>query len=195
MIFSLEEEADDGHNSPEEGEQTQREEVYLPLKEPVEEPKLIPRSKRLVNGIDAAYSFAALRPSSLPAPSFIRPPITQQPPVPEIQLLPAPRDRKGKGRATQGRKSVSPPVDDDWQPHETEILKLVGADMPSHRGAWGKDSEAWRIFGRRQVNRNQSGTDSPTIVEEPEDQEDEDREDSDAPEEGMRTNQTGRSVD
>ncbi len=195
MIFSLEEEVNNGQNSPKEGEQTQQEEVYLPLKEPVEESKLIPRSKRLVNGIDAAYSFAALRPSSLPAPSFIRPPITQQPSIPEIQLLPASRDRKDKGRATQGHKSTSPHVDDDWQPHEKEILKLVGADMPSHRGAWGKDSEAWRIFGRRQVNRNQSGTDSPTIVEEPEDEEDEDREDSDALEEGMHTNQIRGSVD
>jgi hypothetical protein len=40
-------------------------------------------------------------------------------------------------------------------PREAEILKLVAADTPSHRGAWRKDSKAWQLFVSRQDGKGQ----------------------------------------
>jgi hypothetical protein len=40
--------------------------------------------------------------------------------------------------------------------HEAEILKLVAANMPSHRGAWKRDSKAWQTFVRRPDTREQA---------------------------------------
>jgi len=45
---------------------------------------------------------------------------------------------------------------------EAELLKLVAADTPSHRGAWKRDSKAWQLFIRRQDER----TSVPLIPEE-----------------------------
>jgi len=43
-------------------------------------------------------------------------------------------------------------------PRQAEILKLVAADTPSHRGAWKQDSRAWQLFVRRQGDKgHQSG--------------------------------------
>jgi len=42
---------------------------------------------------------------------------------------------------------------DDTEPLnavETEILNLVAASTPSHRGAWRKGSKAWQLFARSQ---------------------------------------------
>lgn len=39
---------------------------------------------------------------------------------------------------------------------DVEILKLVAANTPSHRGAWKPNSKAWQTFVRRQDNRDHS---------------------------------------
>jgi hypothetical protein len=41
-------------------------------------------------------------------------------------------------------------------PREAEILKLVAANTPSHRGAWKKDSRAWQLFVSRQSGKGQN---------------------------------------
>jgi hypothetical protein len=65
---------------------------------------------------------------------------------------------------------------DPFDEREAEILKLVAANTPSHRGAWKKDSKAWETFVRRQSGR----TSHPLIPEEGEEDDDvEDDEDSD----------------
>ena len=37
---------------------------------------------------------------------------------------------------------------------DAEILKLVAADTPSHRGAWKLDGKAWQTFTRRQGSKD-----------------------------------------
>jgi hypothetical protein len=63
-------------------------------------------------------------------------------------------------RAPQVAKNHAPQSETDVQeqpeildPREAEILKLVAADAPSHRGAWKRDSKAWQLFVRRQDGR------------------------------------------
>jgi hypothetical protein len=52
-------------------------------------------------------------------------------------------------------------------PGDAEILRLVAANTPSHRGAWKKDSRAWQLFVRRNWDKGpQSGG---QILEESED--------------------------
>jgi hypothetical protein len=51
-------------------------------------------------------------------------------------------------------------------PRQAEILKLVAADTPSHRGAWKQDSRAWQLFVRRQGDKgHQSGSLIPEETE------------------------------
>lgn len=44
--------------------------------------------------------------------------------------------------------------------HEAEIMKLVAANTPSHRGAWKKDSPAWKTFIRRSKDHPRNGDNS-----------------------------------
>lgn len=134
----------------------------LPL---IEQPSTVrpsrvrPRKPSTGGGLPA--SFSALRPMSLPdlGPSHIGslasppspdtsrsviPPTvgpTQLPPREEPQPLPPPAAE----------------TEEPWSFYEAEILKLVAANTPSHRGAWKKDGPAWQTFMRRQKNGDQDG--------------------------------------
>lgn len=59
-------------------------------------------------------------------------------------------------------------VDEDLDPREAEILRLVAASTPSHRSAWKKDSKAWRLFVGRQDEKLKK-VDKNAIAEEEED--------------------------
>jgi hypothetical protein len=48
--------------------------------------------------------------------------------------------------------SLSPPAQITTE-HDAELLRLVAADTPSHRGAWAPNSRAWQTFTRRQDSR------------------------------------------
>ena len=59
------------------------------------------------------------------------------------RLAPVPRAaprRTAEGKAPDAR--------------DAEILKLVAADTPSHRGAWKLDGKAWQTFTRRQGSKD-----------------------------------------
>ncbi|KAG9224345.1 hypothetical protein CCMSSC00406_0007881 [Pleurotus cornucopiae] len=43
-------------------------------------------------------------------------------------------------------KAAPPPPEEPPTPREAEILSLLAADMPSHRGAWRRDGKAWKSF-------------------------------------------------
>jgi len=95
-------------------------------------------------------SFRVLRPTSLPFPSHVNPPKGRSSvdPSRRAPLLPA--------RNTQRKPRTTPPVEEDINSLEgldVEILKLVAASTPSHRGAWKKDSKAWQLFVRRKDGR------------------------------------------
>jgi hypothetical protein len=45
-------------------------------------------------------------------------------------------------------------VDEELDSRDQEILKLVAANTPSHRGRWKKDSAEWRTLVSRDRNSN-----------------------------------------
>ncbi|CAA7258578.1 unnamed protein product [Cyclocybe aegerita] len=104
------------------------------------------------NAMDA---FSTLRPSSLPNPSHIRP-IRSQPGVDSSSsqgmMLSLPRVSAAapRNKVTHVVSSSQTPLNEQ----DAELLKLVAADTPSHRGAWTPDSKAWQTFTRRQDAKN-----------------------------------------
>jgi hypothetical protein len=130
----------------------------LPSAEPI-----VGRPSRLrTNKVGLPESLVGLRPSSLPLPSNIRPSrgnvsvVTSK----RAPLLPA-RDNR--------RKPIfQPPLEEAPEPldgREVEILKLVAASTPSHRGAWKKDSKAWQLFVRRRDGQTDYASVIPEEVE------------------------------
>ncbi|KAF9486735.1 hypothetical protein BDN71DRAFT_1459170 [Pleurotus eryngii] len=108
-------------------------------------------------------AFAGLRPASLPAPSSVRPPLrsyhqgVDSSSSQAAMLSPPPRVSKPK--------AAPPPPEEPPTPREAEILSLLAADMPSHRGAWRRDGKAWKSF----VNRMHANDKVDDIPEEDED--------------------------
>ena len=56
--------------------------------------------------------------------------------------------------------------DEDVDQQEEEILKLVAAHTPSHRGAWKRNSKAWKTLMNRHYIRDAHGV---LVAEENED--------------------------
>ncbi|KAF9498771.1 hypothetical protein BDN71DRAFT_1442703 [Pleurotus eryngii] len=108
-------------------------------------------------------AFAGLRPASLPGPSSVRPPLrsyhqgVDSSSFQAAMLSPPPRASKPK--------AAPPPPEEPPTPREAEILSLLAADMPSHRGAWRRDGRAWKSF----VNRMHADDKVGDIPEEDED--------------------------
>lgn len=160
----------------------------LPLVEtPRDSPKPKPLRTKAPRKKGIPPKLASLRPASLPAPSAM-PPARPQPPssarTVSSTLLPA-------AQAVEVAKSMpAAPM----SPHESEILKLVAADVPSHRGAWAKDGRAWRTFvsrrgdGARVLPGGIDEAEEEGLVDE-EAQEDEDEDDEDGPQQGTQISQ------
>lgn len=155
MLFSLEDLEGEEENT---GDFSGIQPSTLPLFEQAVSRPLRPKTIRPQTNNDI---FSSLRPSSLPNPSHIRPMRGQSLvdssshsmlPRPKVLVTPTPGG------------SLSPPLHHGLSPqipteHDAELLRLVAADTPSHRGAWAPNSRAWRTFIRRQdlkedVDRN-----------------------------------------
>ncbi|KAG5221880.1 SET domain-containing protein [Salix suchowensis] len=54
-------------------------------------------------------------------------------------------------------KAAPPPPEEPPTPREAEILSLLAADMPSHRGAWRRDGRAWKSFVNRMHADDKAG--------------------------------------
>ena len=137
MIFDLEDEGSERMVSASN--------PLLSLNEPSHIPLRLSRTRAA--GVGLPSSFSSLRPASLPTPGAAKP----------LRDLATAEDTSQPVRTSQShtRQTTSPdkasskdPEPSD--PREAEILKLVAADTPSHRGAWRKDSKAWQLFVRRQ---------------------------------------------
>ena len=144
MVFSIE----DLEGEENTGESSDIQHSTLPLLEQPASRPLRPRKLRQQN----IETFTALRPTSLPSPSYIRP-MRSQPHVDSSSQVMLPRP---KVLAPDG--SLSPPLQhgSSQKPtseHDAELLKLVAAYTPSHRGAWTPDSRAWQTFTRRQDSK------------------------------------------
>lgn len=107
-------------------------------------------------------SLATLRPASLPAPSHIRPHNRPRDHVASSSRLQDDSILSRNIRGKQGSNSFSKLVPRTGV-YEQELRRLVGADMPSHRGSWSHDNDTWQRF-----QRGARGTDSPMILEEDE---------------------------
>ncbi|KAJ3492486.1 hypothetical protein NLJ89_g11223 [Agrocybe chaxingu] len=137
------------------------------LEQPAGRPSRAKKARTQVsNAMDA---FSSLRPSSLPNPSHIRP-IRSQPGVDSSSqgmMLSLPRVS-----AAAPRDKVPPVASSSQTPlneQDVELLKLVAADTPSHRGAWTPDSKAWQALTRRQDAKN--GPESGKVVDDGEEAE------------------------
>lgn len=89
----------------------------------------------------------------------------------ESLLAPLPEDASKRHDVEEYRVEVRSEIqhgEDEVDPREAEILRLVAASTPSHRSAWKKDSKAWQVFvGRQDRKPKESAKD--TIAEEEED--------------------------
>lgn len=145
MVFALE----DLEGEEDIGDSSDIQHGTLPLLEQAVSRPLRPRTIRPQNSIEI---FSSLRPSSLPNPSHIRP-MRSQPHVDSSShvMLPHPKvlttHTPGGSRSPPLQHRSSPQIPTE---HDAELLRLVAADTPSHRGAWTPNSRAWRTFIRRQ---------------------------------------------
>lgn len=99
---------------------------------------------------DLPQSFRALRPSSLPAPSHIRPPLRLQNPREHDPSFTSrkPPVKQGSLINKSSDTSEDSTQDEELQPNQKRLLDLVAANTPSHRGAWDSNSRAWKAFNR-----------------------------------------------
>lgn len=108
-----------------------------------------------LNGAGLPQSFAALRPSSLPTPSNVRPPIRSSINGKKSSVRNSNKNlgiaKVGKSR--DGLRTSIGSSDSSVAPFQTELRRLVAAESPSHRGSWGRDSDSWKIFDRRRQNQ------------------------------------------
>ncbi|KAF9226833.1 hypothetical protein BS17DRAFT_776189 [Gyrodon lividus] len=112
------------------------------------------RRQRLSNYTGLPASLSSLRPTSLPAYSTLQSKLGEpnsgvSHPTPLV--------------TTSEETRTEYPEQPD--PQEEEILKLVAANTPSHRGAWKRNSRAWQMF----VSRRRNGVAGALIPEEVED--------------------------
>lgn len=144
MIFELEDLGEEGNESSVDFQQS------LPLIEQPA-PPVRPRKHPHRKSAELSDSFSSLRPASLPAPSHIRPPKSS----PAIILsLPRPSSPPKGTRSPVSPGSQSRDKYDSINLRDAEILKLVAANAPSHRGAWKPNSRAWQTFVRRQDSKD-----------------------------------------
>lgn len=147
MIFDLEDEGDERSN-------VSATESILPLNEPLHMPTRPPRTRNAGAGLPSSLS--TLRPASLPAPSSVRPsrviesqdnsPSNSQPQGLLSPNAKHPTENSSDSDDSSGAMDI----------RDLEILKLVAANTPSHRGAWKKDSKAWQTFAHRKSGERRS---------------------------------------
>ncbi|KAI0278879.1 hypothetical protein BGY98DRAFT_1096506 [Russula aff. rugulosa BPL654] len=132
-IFELEDD-----NSDAASERDTLDGLTLTLRESVDNPTRPFRQPRSSGGSALPQSLQSLRPTSLPAPVALRASDLPQP-QPEATL----------------RRNVTPPattedtsgVDKVLSPRDQELARLVNVTTPSHRNAWKRDTQSWKLFG------------------------------------------------
>ena len=172
MLFPLE----DLEGEEDTGDSSDIQHSTLPLLEQAASRPLRPRTIRSQNNTEI---FSSLRPSSLPNPSHIRP-MRGQPHVDSSSHVILPRPKVLITPTPGG--SRSPPLQYPQIPaeHDAELLRLVAADTPSHRGAWAPNSRAWRTFIRRQDLKEDADRNG-RILEEGEETEETDSDEESSP--------------
>lgn len=166
MIFELEELDGDGAESS-----TNAPAQTLPL---LEQTAARPARHRKVKSLSSAglpSSFSSLRPLSLPGPSQIRPPRSPHGIDTSSQnvmmSLPKQTTLDKQKRRLSGNHTLAQVPEEELDPRDAVILRLVAADTPSHRGAWKPDSEAWKSLtqprGSADVSEDEEGEDGLAV--------------------------------
>ncbi|KAH7887398.1 hypothetical protein F5I97DRAFT_1941864 [Phlebopus sp. FC_14] len=139
MIFDLE----DGSSEPESSDAA----PALPF---IDNVQLRRARQRAASHTGLPASLSSLRPASLPVYSPLRLRVGEA-------GAPKPKRRSHTGSSHPTSPSTPPEARTEYpeplDPHEEEILKLVAADTPSHRGAWKRNSKAWQLFVTRHNGR------------------------------------------
>lgn len=138
MIFDLDGESSDRDSSDAA--------PVLPFKEIPYIPRRRARPRNSTSHVGLPTSLSSLRPTSLPAYASLQARITKQDSTFRTQVPTSERLQTERIRHTIEA--------DAPDPQEQEILKLVAADTPSHRGAWKPSSRAWQLFVSRQGGKN-----------------------------------------
>ncbi|KAG5639699.1 hypothetical protein H0H81_005882 [Sphagnurus paluster] len=143
MIFDLEDLEGDNQGSPN---------LSKPTLQLVEQPTapVRPRKPRPPNTDNLSSSFSGLRPTSLPAPSHVRPPRSQHGSDLSSSSMMISLSKPVLLSQKNDQASTENGDDSDHPTQDAEILKLVAANTPSHRGAWKPTGKAWQNFTRRQ---------------------------------------------
>lgn len=148
MIFDL-----DGESSERDSSDAA---PVLPFKEIPHIPRRRARTRNSTGHVGLPTSLLSLRPNSLPAYASLQAQITKEDSAFRKQ---APTSEQLHTECIRHTVEAEVPG-----PQEQEILKLVAADTPSHRGAWKPNSRAWQLFVSRQGGKN--GSAGPFIPEE-----------------------------
>ncbi|KIJ69811.1 hypothetical protein HYDPIDRAFT_104438 [Hydnomerulius pinastri MD-312] len=156
MIFDLE----DGSSEPDSSDAA----PVLPFIETSQVPLRRGR-QRLSNHAGLPASLSSLRPTSLPVYSTLRSRIAEG--TATKQLRGSNTNSPHPASPTSPNEDARTEHPEHLDPQEEEILKLVAANTPSHRGAWRRNSNAWHLFVSRQNGRD--GTAGAFIPEESED--------------------------
>lgn len=128
----------------------------LPL---LEQPPPRPITIKKRSQIAVGDAFHSLRPASLPAPSHVRP-IRSPPGVDSSSSVLASLPKASSPTRTLPQSPNSePPPPSLLTESDVELLRLVAADTPSHRGAWLQGSENWQSFTS---NRNRKSEQEET---------------------------------
>lgn len=150
MIFDLDGESSDRDSSDAA--------PVLPFKEISHIPRRRARPRNSTSHVGLPTSLSLLRPTSLPAYASLQAQITKQDSTVRTH---GPTSEQSHTESI--RQTIEAEAPD---PQEQQILKLVAADTPSHRGAWKPNSKAWQLFVSRQGGKNgSSGAFIPEEVE------------------------------
>ncbi|KAF8728321.1 hypothetical protein AX14_006793 [Amanita brunnescens Koide BX004] len=143
MIFELDEPEGDGAEPS-----TSATAQTLPLLEQAAARPVRHRRAKSSSSVGLPSSFSSLRPLSLPGPSQIRPPRSPHGIDASSQnvmmSLPKQTTLDKQKRLLGGKHTLAQVPEEELDPRDAVILRLVAADTPSHRGAWKPDSEAWK---------------------------------------------------
>jgi hypothetical protein len=140
MIFDLDGESSDRDSSDAA--------PVLPFKEISHIPRRRARPRNSTSHVGLPTSLSLLRPTSLPAYASLQAQITKQDSTVRTH---GPTSEQSHTESI--RQTIEAEAPD---PQEQQILKLVAADTPSHRGAWKPNSKAWQLFVSRQGGKNGS---------------------------------------
>lgn len=114
--------------------------LTLTLRDSVDSPTRPPRQPRASGGPALPRSLQTLRPTSLPATVALR----------ASDFLQSESPSKENATPPSAVEDVAS-VDEALSPRDQELARLVNVTTPSHRNAWKRDRQSWRLFDSSSV--------------------------------------------